>query len=87
MKYRLMIWILWPAFLVAILAEGLLFSLVHPADLIFFGNHIPMADEGVYTIGFFVIWFFCASSSALTAYILPKADPSDDLKSEDRDLI
>ena len=71
MKYRLFIWIMWPSFLVSILAEGLLFSVVHPADLLFFGHHPEISDEGIYTIGFFAIWTFCAVSSALTAYILP----------------
>ena len=70
MKYPLLIWILWPSFLVAGLAEGLLFSVVHPSELLFFGHHPDIADEGIYTIGFFVIWMFCAFSSALTAYIL-----------------
>ncbi len=71
MKYHLLIRILWPSFLVAGMAEGLLFSLLHPQDLIFFGHHPKLSDEGIYTIGFFIIWAFCAVSSALTAYILP----------------
>ncbi len=71
MKYRLFIWIMWPSFLVSILAEGLLFSIVHPAELLFFGHHPNISDEGIYTIGFFIIWIFCSFSSALTAYILP----------------
>ena len=53
MKYRLFIWIMWPSFLASILAEGLLFSIVHPAELLFFGHHPNISDEGIYTIGFF----------------------------------
>ncbi|MEY4495269.1 MAG: hypothetical protein RL744_333 [Pseudomonadota bacterium] len=86
MKYRLFIWIMWPSFLVSILAEGLLFSIVHPAELLFFGYHPNISDEGIYTIGFFVIWIFCSFSSALTAYILPGID-SDGGKAQDRSLI
>ncbi|CAM3757480.1 hypothetical protein [Polynucleobacter brandtiae] len=71
MKYRLLIWILWPSFLISGIAEGLLFTVFHPQDLLFFGYHSQISDEGIYTIGFFVIWIFCATSSALTAYILP----------------
>jgi hypothetical protein len=55
MKYRLLIWILWPSFLVAGMAEGLLFTVVHPQDLLFFGYHPDVSDEGIYTIGFFII--------------------------------
>ncbi len=80
MKYRLFIWIMWPSFLVSILAEGLFFSIIHPSELLFFGHHPNISDEGIYTIGFFIIWIFCSISSALTAYILPgiSADTSKD---------
>lgn len=86
MKYCLLIWILWPSFLVAGMAEGLLFSIIHPQDLLFFGYHPDLSDEGIYTIGFFTIWVFCAASSALTAYILPGIE-SPDGKPIDRGLI
>jgi hypothetical protein len=87
MKYRLLIWIMWPSFLVAGLAEGLLFSVVHPSELLFFGHHPDNSDEGIYTLGFFVIWMFCAFSSALTAYILPGIEAPADGKPVDRGLI
>ncbi|MCE7506292.1 hypothetical protein LZG75_08570 [Polynucleobacter sp. IMCC30063] len=74
MKFRILIWILWPAFLVAGLAEGLLFSFIRPEDLIFFGHHLTLSDEGIYSLGFFLIWGFCALSSALSIYILPSKD-------------
>jgi hypothetical protein len=67
------------------LAEGLLFSIVHPAELLFFGNHPNISDEGIYTIGFFVIWIFCSFSSALTAYILPEINA--DAQNPDKSLI
>jgi len=86
MKYRLFIWIMWPSFLVSILAEGLFFSIIHPAELLFFGHHPNISDEGIYTIGFFVIWIFCSFSSALTAYILPGITADED-QSSDRGLL
>jgi len=45
-----------------------------------------MSDVGIYTIGFFAIWIFCAVSSGLTAYILPGI-VSPDSKEVDRGLI
>jgi len=87
MKYRLFIWILWPSFLVSGLAEGLLFSMVHPDDLLFFGYHPDISDEGIYTIGFFMIWMFCALSSALTAYILPGIEGGSEGLQKDRGLL
>lgn len=86
MKYRLLIWILWPSFLIAGMAEGLLFSVINPEDLLFFNHHPNISNEGIYTVGFFVIWIFCAASSALTAYILPGIE-SPESKEIDRGLI
>ena len=86
MKYRLFIWIMWPSFLVSILAEGLLFSLIHPSELLFFGHRPNISDEGIYTIGFFIIWIFCSISSALTVFILPGICPGT-AKDSDQGLI
>lgn len=71
MSLRLLMWILWPSFLVAGLAEGIFFTVVSPADLIFFGQPIVASDHAIYTIGFFIIWLLCALSSALSIFILP----------------
>jgi hypothetical protein len=78
---------MWPSFLVSGLAEGLLFSIVHPSELLFFGHHPDISDEGIYTLGFFIIWMFCSFSSALTAYILPGIEGSSDGKSADHGLL
>ncbi len=85
MKYRILLWILWPSFLVSGLAEGFLFSFVQPEDLVFFGHHPDISDEGIYTLGFFAIWIFCALSSALTTYILPGINT--DSAGKDRGLL
>ena len=85
MKYRILLWILWPSFLVSGLAEGFLFSFVQPEDLVFFGHHPNISDEGIYTLGFFAIWIFCALSSALTTYILPGINT--DSAGKDRGLL
>jgi len=84
-KYRILLWILWPSFLVSGLAEGFLFSFVQPDDLVFFGHHPDISDEGIYTLGFFAIWIFCALSSALTTYILPGINT--DSAGKDRGLL
>ena len=68
MKQRLM-WILWPAFLVAGIAEGITFSLFDPKEMHIFGQAVELAPTTVYTIGFFVFWAFAAASSALTCML------------------
>lgn len=74
MKYRLLTLILWPSFLVAGLAEGILFSVMDPQDIALFGNSIEATPEAVYTVGFFVLWILCSISSGLTYFVMPAAD-------------
>lgn len=71
MSLRILMWILWPSFLVAGLAEGIFFTVVSPADLTFFGQPIAASDQAIYTVGFFILWVLCALSSALSIFILP----------------
>ncbi len=68
MKRQLM-WILWPAFLVAGIADGLIFSLFDPQDMQVFGESVDLSRTAVYSIGFFVFWAFAAASSALTCLL------------------
>jgi hypothetical protein len=67
---RLTAMILWPAFLIAIIAEGFFFSLFDPDDLAFAGAPIEMSRMAAYTLGFFFFWFFCALASAMTCYLV-----------------
>lgn len=68
MKRKLM-WILWPAFLVAGMADGLVFSLFDPRDMHLFGEPVNLGPRAIYSIGFFLFWAFAAASSALTCVL------------------
>jgi len=68
MAQRLM-WILWPAFLVAAVADGIVFSLFDPREMHVFGEPVELSRIGVYSIGFFLFWAFGAASSALTCLL------------------
>jgi len=65
---RLM-WIVWPAFLVAGLLEVVVFAVVDPQDLHWFGRPVEMSRQGVYTLAFFVFWGITMVSSALTTLL------------------
>lgn len=67
---RLVMSVLWPSFLVAILAEGFFFSLFDPNELSLFGGQIEVAPSAVYTAGFFFFWLFCSLASMLTYYLV-----------------
>jgi len=68
LSQRLM-WIVWPAFLLAGVLEVLVFALVDPQDLNWFGRPIEMSRQGVYTLSFLVFWGIATISGGLTTLL------------------
>jgi hypothetical protein len=64
-----MMWIAWPAFLVAGVLEILVFAFIDPQDMQWLGQPIELSRQGVYTLSFFVFWSITATSSALTTLL------------------
>ena len=64
-----MMWIAWPAFLVAGVLEMLVFAMVDPADLHWFGQPLEMSRQAIYTLCFFAFWLMTMTSSALTTLL------------------
>lgn len=65
---RLM-WIAWPAFLVAAVLEMVIFAFIDPAELHWAGSSLGWSRESIYTIVFFVFWFLTMVSSGLTTLL------------------
>ena len=59
----------WPAFLVAGLLEVLVFALVDPQDLRWFGQNLDLSRQAIYTLAFFAFWALAMLSSALTTLL------------------
>jgi hypothetical protein len=68
MKQRIM-WVLWPAFLVAAVAEMLFFAVFDPGDIVLFGNPVELSATTTYSLFFFFFWAICSASSALTCFL------------------
>lgn len=69
MKQRLM-WIAWPAFLVAAAIEMMVFAFVDPEQLHGPGGEpLAWSRNAVYALAFFVFWAAAMTSSALTALL------------------
>ena len=67
--------ILWPAFLMAGVLETLVFALVDPGSLHWFGGApVELSATGVYTLAFFVFWGVIATAAALTQLLEMSAD-------------
>jgi hypothetical protein len=64
-----LIWILWPSFLIAGIAEAVFFTLFDPTELHLFGASIELSYIAAYTIGFIAFWAFAAASSAFTCFL------------------
>jgi len=63
------IYIFWPSFLVATVAETLFFTIVDPSELVVFGEPLAVSRIGIYSVAFFLLWAFAAASSALTCFL------------------
>lgn len=64
-----LIWILWPSFVVAGIAEAVFFTLIDPQELYLFGEPANFSRIATYSIGFFAFWALCAASSSFTCFI------------------
>lgn len=65
---RLM-WVVWPAFLVAGVLEMLVFALIDPQDLRWAGEPLEMSRQGIYSVAFFIFWLLTLLSSGMTALL------------------
>jgi len=65
---RLM-WIAWPAFLMAAVLEMLVFAFVDPQALHWSDQPIALSRQGVYTAAFFMFWVVIMAAGALTTLL------------------
>jgi len=70
--------ILWPAFLVAGVLEMLVFAVINPHDLRWFGGaSIGWEPVAIYSVTFLMFWAAIATAGALTALLAHAADELD----------
>ena len=62
--------ILWPSFVMAGVLEGMVFSVVDPAELRWLG-HVPIdaSPQAIYTLSFLAFWVLISTSGALTTLL------------------
>lgn len=66
--------ILWPSFIMAGVLETLVFALVDPGNLHWFGGEqVALSASAVYTLAFFVFWGVIATAGALSRLL--EGDP------------
>lgn len=77
MKY--VIWVLWPAFIAAGIAETIFFTMIDPAQLYLFGQRVEWSATATYSTGFLLFWLVCIGSSLMTYLMMPQ-DAKDALR-------
>lgn len=68
LRERLM-WIAWPAFLMAAVLEMAVFAVLDPETIALFGQRLDWSRPAVYTVTFFIFWGTMMASSALTTLL------------------
>ena len=72
---RLAMTILWPAFLMAGVLEVLVFAVVDPGELHWFGGAaIAWPAQAVYSVGFLIFWGAISTAGAITALLSVQSD-------------
>ncbi|CAN5868872.1 hypothetical protein BH11PSE8_BH11PSE8_43170 [soil metagenome] len=67
--------ILWPAFMAAGVLEMLVFAVIDPADLRWFGGpQIAWSAQAVYTVTFMIFWGAVSTAGAMTALLSVESD-------------
>jgi hypothetical protein len=62
--------ILWPSFLMAGVLEMLVFVVIDPADMRWFGGPaIEWSRQAIYTVTFLIFWWIISLAGALTALL------------------
>jgi len=69
MTAQRLMWVAWPAFLMAGVLEMLVFAMVDPADVTWFGQPLDWSRTAVYSVAFFAFWALMICSSALTTLL------------------
>jgi hypothetical protein len=62
--------ILWPAFLMACVSSGVVFSLIDPEQLVVLDQQFHVSNLGMYTLGFLLFWLLGCVASGLTAVLM-----------------
>ena len=68
-QLRLSLLVVWPAFLAACLLEALVFSMVDPSEVHWFGHFAQPSRQAVYSIAFFSFWVIGMACSGLVLWL------------------
>jgi hypothetical protein len=62
--------VVWPAFMIAVVAEFLFVLVIDPQELYLFGQSVKMSNVATYSIGVFAFFLVAVASSLGTWYLM-----------------
>lgn len=71
---RTWILVVWPAFLAACLLEAMVFSMVDPREIHWFGNAWLPERQTLYSVAFFCFWAISMLCSSLVLWLAAPGD-------------
>ena len=82
---RLAMTIVWPAFLMAGVLDAMVFAVVDPAELHWFGGPpITWPVQAVYSVTFLIFWGVISTAGAMTALLSVESDQLNGFSRENR---
>lgn len=76
-KVERVLLVLWPSFVMAAVLEALVFVVVDPEGLAWFGGPpVELSRQAVYTISFFIFWAVIAAAGGVSAMLARCQDAS-----------
>lgn len=81
-KVERVLLVLWPAFVMAGVLEALVFVVVDPESLTWFGGPpVELSRQAVYTVSFLIFWAVISAAGGVSAMLasrqgLPPVDPT-----------
>ncbi len=77
MALQKLMWVAWPAFLVACVLEMLVFAVVDPESLHWFGHPLALSNQGIYSMAFLLFWLVSCAAGSLTLLLAQPGEPSE----------
>ncbi|MES2945033.1 MAG: hypothetical protein V4772_19385 [Pseudomonadota bacterium] len=68
--------VIWPAFLGACLLEAMVFSMVDPREIHWFGQVLQPTRQSVYSVAFFGFWLIVMFCNSLVLWLANPVDGS-----------
>ncbi|HMW18035.1 MAG TPA: hypothetical protein PKN13_01775 [Accumulibacter sp.] len=69
---RHIIWVAWPAFIAAGIAEAIFFTLIDPRQLYLLGRQVEWPPIATYSTGFFLFWLVCIGACLMSYFMMPQ---------------